>query len=68
MHLNPCVYLYFYATVVMKSYLITFYAHLLENIRFYQFQFFTYNLTSVVHSATLNERLYFITEAVFSVV
>ena len=35
MHLYPCVYLYFYATIVMKQYLISFYAHVFQNIRLF---------------------------------
>ena len=63
MHLYLCIYLYFYAIILMKQYfkLITFYAHLLQNVRL-----FTYNLSSVVHSATLkspciiNRKIYYI--------
>ena len=32
MHLYLSVYLYFYAIILLKQYLITFYAHLLQNI------------------------------------
>ena len=32
MHLYSCVYLYFNATILMKQYLIPFYADLLQNI------------------------------------
>ena len=53
MHLYPCVYLYFYATIVMKQYLITFYTHLLQNIRLFSTSIFHIQLSSVVHSATL---------------
>ena len=35
MHLYPCVYLYFHATIVMKQYLITFYPHLSQNIQLF---------------------------------
>ena len=35
MHLSPCVYLYFYATILMKQYLISIYGHLLQNIRLF---------------------------------
>ena len=35
MHLYPCVYLYYYATILFKQYLIPFYAHLLQNIQLF---------------------------------
>ena len=58
MHLYPCVYLYFYTTVVMKQYLISFYAHLLQIYGYFEFLFLTYHLTSLVHSASLHCLLY----------
>ena len=57
--LSLCLFI-FYATIVMKRYLITFYAHLLQNIRL--FSIFTYKLSSVVHCATLNNFLAFVTD------
>ena len=54
MHLYPCVYLYFYATILMKQYLISLYAHLLQNIRFFISIFhIPFILNAIVHSATL---------------
>ena len=35
MHLYPHVYLYFYATIMMKQSLKSFYAHLLQNIQLF---------------------------------
>ena len=35
MHLYPCVYLYFYAIIVMKQYLITYSAYVLQIIRLF---------------------------------
>ena len=45
------VYLYFYATILIKQYLIPFYTHLLQIIRL--FWIFIYHLSSLVHNATL---------------
>ena len=54
MHLYHCVYLYFHATILMKQYSISFYAHLLQNILLFWISVFsTYHLSSIVHSATL---------------
>ena len=40
MYFYPCIYWYSYATIVMKQYLISFYANLLQNIRLFLIFFF----------------------------
>ena len=40
MHLYPCVYLYFYATIFMTQYLISIYSYLLQNKRFFLISIF----------------------------
>ena len=56
MHLYLCVYLYFYATVFLKQYLITFYAHLLQNIWLFQISIFHIPFIlklCIMHNATV---------------
>ena len=44
MHLYPCAYLYFYATVLMKQYLIILYATWYKISGYYEFNFFLHTI------------------------